>query len=43
MSTEFYTDKNAWTVENYLRFGVTRTDEALDQAKVRLRTLKEYM
>jgi hypothetical protein len=40
---EFYKNENAHVVENYLRFGVTRTDEALEQAKERLRALKEYM
>jgi kynurenine aminotransferase len=42
-SPEFYTDENAHIVENYLRFGVTRTDEALEQAKERLRALKNYV
>ncbi|PVH70569.1 PLP-dependent transferase [Cadophora sp. DSE1049] len=40
---KFYTDENAHAVEDYLRFGVTRTDEALEQAKQRLRALKKYM
>jgi kynurenine aminotransferase len=41
--TEFYTNENAHVVENYLRFSVTRTNEALEQAKERLRALKKYM
>lgn len=41
--TEFYTDKNACIVENYLRFAVCKEDHVLEQAKERLRGLRKYM
>lgn len=41
--TEFYTDANAPSVEDYLRFAVCKPDEVLDTAKERLRGLKKYI
>jgi kynurenine aminotransferase len=41
--TEFYTDKNAYLAEDYLRFAVCKDDEILEAAKDRLRGLKKYM
>lgn len=41
--TEFYTDKNAHIVEDYLRFAVCKNDDILETAKERLRGLKKYM
>lgn len=41
--TEFFTDKNAHIVEDWLRFAVCKDDEVLERAKERLRGLKKYM
>lgn len=41
--TEFYTDKNAHSAEDYLRFAVCKNDDILDSAKERLRGLKKYI
>ncbi|QIW96067.1 hypothetical protein AMS68_001585 [Peltaster fructicola] len=41
--TEFFTDKNAHIVEDWLRFAVCKNDDVLEQAKERLRGLKKYM
>jgi kynurenine aminotransferase len=41
--TEFYSEKNLHVVEDFLRFGVCRTDERLELAKERLRGLKKCM
>ncbi|PQE06941.1 kynurenine aminotransferase protein [Rutstroemia sp. NJR-2017a WRK4] len=39
----FYGPENAWIGENYLRFGVCKSTEALDLAKSRLRNLKPIL
>ena len=41
--TEFFTDKNAHMVEDWLRFAVCKEDGVLDTAKERMRGLKKYM
>ena len=41
--TEFFTDKNAHIVEDWLRFAVCKNDDVLESAKVRLRGLKRYI
>lgn len=41
--TEFYTDKNAYLAEDWLRFAVCKDDEVLEGAKERLRGLKKYL
>ena len=41
--TEFYTDKNAYIAENYLRFAICKNDDVLENAKERLRGLRKYM
>ena len=41
--TEFYTKENAPMAEEWIRFAVCKEDEVLDQAKDRLRGLKEFM
>jgi kynurenine aminotransferase len=41
--TEFYTDKNAWIAQDYLRFAVCKNDDILETAKERLRGLKKYI
>ncbi|GAB7358014.1 hypothetical protein MBLNU230_g0179t1 [Neophaeotheca triangularis] len=41
--TEFFTDKNAHIVEDWLRFAVCKDDEVLERAKERLRGLKKFM
>lgn len=41
--TEFFTDKNAHIVEDWLRFAVCKDDKVLEQAKERLRGLRKYM
>lgn len=41
--TEFYTDQNAHTAENYIRFAVCKNDDVLETAKERLRGLKKYI
>ena len=41
--TEFYTDKNAYLAEDWLRFAVCKNDEVLEGAKERLRGLKKYL
>ncbi|KAI9739450.1 MAG: hypothetical protein M1818_005138 [Claussenomyces sp. TS43310] len=41
--TEFYTDKNAHTAENYIRFAVCKNDDVLETAKERLRGLRKYI
>ena len=41
--TEFFTDKNAHIVEDWLRFAVCKDDEVLEGAKERLRGLKRYI
>lgn len=41
--TEFYTDKNAYLAEDWLRFAVCKNDDVLEGAKERLRGLKRYM
>ncbi|KAK4228942.1 pyridoxal phosphate-dependent transferase [Podospora fimiseda] len=41
--SEFYTDENAYIVEDYLRFAVCKPDEVLEDAKERLRGLKKYL
>ena len=41
--TEFYTPENAHLAENYLRFAVCKDDSVLENAKERLRGLKQYL
>jgi kynurenine aminotransferase len=41
--TEFFTDKNAHIVEDWLRFAVCKDDNVLENAKERLRGLKRYI
>ncbi|KAL1864393.1 hypothetical protein VTK73DRAFT_5913 [Phialemonium thermophilum] len=41
--TEFYTDANAPSVEDYLRFAVCKPDDVLETAKERLRGLRKYI
>ena len=41
--TEFFTDANAYIVEDWLRFAVCKNDDVLEQAKERLRGLKKHM
>lgn len=41
--TEFYTAENAYLAEDYMRFAVCKNDDVLENAKERLRGLKEYM
>ncbi|MCJ1472046.1 hypothetical protein MMC13_000691 [Lambiella insularis] len=41
--TEFYTEENAHLAQDYLRFAVCKNDDVLEQAKERLRGLKQYM
>lgn len=41
--TEFYTDENAHTAENYIRFAVCKNDDILETAKERLRGLRQYI
>ena len=41
--TEFFTDKNAHIVEDWLRFAVCKDDKVLEEAKKRLRGLKKYI
>ncbi|KAK5173801.1 arylformamidase [Saxophila tyrrhenica] len=41
--TEFFTEKNAHLVEDWLRFAVCKDDKVLDTAKERLRGLKKYI
>ncbi len=41
--TEFYTQKNMWMAEDWLRFAVCKEDDVLEGAKERLRGLKKYM
>lgn len=41
--SEFYTDANAPSVEDYLRFAVCKPDDVLELAKSRLRGLKKYI
>ncbi|KAL9595173.1 MAG: hypothetical protein Q9219_006596 [cf. Caloplaca sp. 3 TL-2023] len=41
--TEFYTEKNRWMAEDWLRFAVCKEDEVLEGAKERLRGLRGYM
>lgn len=41
--TEFYTDQNTHLAEDWMRFAVCKNDNILDDAKTRLRGLKQYM
>jgi kynurenine aminotransferase len=41
--TEFFTDKNAHIVEDWLRFAVCKDDAVLELAKERLRGLQKYI
>lgn len=41
--TEFFTEKNAHIVEDWLRFAVCKEDSVLEEAKNRLRGLKKYI
>ncbi|KAK7733270.1 arylformamidase [Diaporthe eres] len=41
--TEFYIDKHAHMVHDYLRFAVCKNDDVLEDAKERLRGLKKFM
>lgn len=41
--TEFFTDKNAHIVEDWLRFAVCKEDKVLEEAKERLRGLTKYI
>lgn len=41
--TEFYTDANAHLAEDYIRFAVCKEDAVLEDAKERLRGLKQYI
>lgn len=41
--TEFYTGKNEWLAQDYMRFAVCKEDEVLEEAKERLRGLKKYI
>lgn len=41
--SEFYKEQTTVATTNYLRFAVCKTDEVLEQAKVKLRQLKKYM
>ncbi|KAL9004812.1 MAG: hypothetical protein Q9188_002377 [Gyalolechia gomerana] len=41
--TEFYTEKNMWMAEDWLRFAVCKEDDVLEGAKERLRGLRKYM
>lgn len=41
--TDFYTPKNAWMAEDWLRFAVCKEDDVLEGAKERLRGLRKYM
>ena len=40
--TGFYTE-NGHLAENYVRFAINKDDKVIDEAKERLRALKEYM
>lgn len=40
---EFYIDKHAHMVHDYLRFAVCKNDDVLEDAKERLRGLKKFM
>lgn len=41
--TEFYTDGNAHIGEDWIRFSICKPDQDLEEAKARLRGLKQYM
>ena len=41
--TEFFTDANAHLAEDWLRFAVCKDDKVLEDAKERLRGLKQYI
>lgn len=41
--TEFFTEKNAHIVEDWLRFAVCKEDKVLEEAKERLRGLRKYI
>lgn len=41
--SDFVTDEKVGLVEDYMRFAVCKDDEVLEQAKERLRGLKQYM
>lgn len=41
--TEFYTDEKTHLAEDWLRFAICKNDDILDDAKDRLRGLKQYM
>ena len=41
--TEFFSPKNEYMVQNYLRFAVCKDSEVLEAAKERLRGLKKYI
>lgn len=41
--TEFYSDKYAHIGESFLRFAVSKDDDVLAEAKMRLRGLQKYV
>lgn len=41
--TEFFTDQNAHLAEDWLRFAVCKDDKVLEDAKERLRGLRQYI